>query len=467
MVVLEAVDGRSNLYRTKEGPKELTRVEARLCRTCSAPEVLTTEESIWGPVIGTDRRGQKLAYRWIAHDPAAVNLRGALELERAGTVREALEIAHRLGIPHQNLVAGDADGHIGWTVTSPLPRRFGHDGRLPASWADGTKGWSGYLAPEEVPAIYDPAGRRVWTANNRVVGGEDLTRLGFGAYAHGARARQIRDGLAARERFTEADLLAIQLDDRGLLLERWQGLMLEALRADGRNAKHAALVAPVAGWGGRAAPDSVGYRLVRTFRSELIALVYNAYTSEMPALDPPLQDRTGPRRLPSLQADEPVWRLVTERPGHLVPPGYPSWDAVIAGALENVLAAVDRDADGRPERFTWGAGNRAAIKHPLSPRQFRFAPLDPPDEPQSGDLYQPRDIRHCAERPVCRGRGSGFNRRAHQHGCRPGCFRWAGWLKVGGQKRLASGRRHTSALQGGHDHGGRSALGEPTLINQR
>jgi len=390
VVVLEPVDGRSSSYRTTEGAKELTRSEARLCQLCSTPEVITIEESVWGPVVGTDRQGRKLAYRWIAHDPVAVNLRGALELERAGTVREALAIAHRLGIPHKTLVAGDAKGNIGWTVTSPLPRRFGYDGRLPASWADGTKGWSGCLASEEVPAVYNPEGRRIWTANNRVVGGEPLTKLGFGAYAHGARARQIRDGLAARQRFTEADLLAIQLDDRGLLLKRWQGLMLQALRADRRNARHAALVSPVADWGGRAALDSVGYRLVRTFRSELIALVYNAYTSEMPALDPPLPGETEPRRLPSLQADEPVWRLVTERPGHLVPPGYPSWDAVIAGALEKVLQAVDRDADGRPERFTWGAANRTAIKHPLSPKRFRFAPLDPPDEPQSGDLYQPR-----------------------------------------------------------------------------
>jgi len=142
VVILEPVDGNPNLYRTPEGPKELGRVEERLCRTCSKPEVLTIEESVWGPVIGFDRQGRKLAYRWIAHDPAAVNLRGSLELEQAGSVHEALEVAHRMGIPHQNLVVGDAQGNIGWTVTTALPRRFGHDGRLPTSWADGTKGWS-------------------------------------------------------------------------------------------------------------------------------------------------------------------------------------------------------------------------------------------------------------------------------------------------------------------------------------
>ena len=143
---------------------------------------------------------------------------------------EALNIAHRMGIPHQNLIAGDAQGNIGWTVTSALPRRFGHGGQRPTSWADGKKGWNGYLAPEEVPVVYNPEGQRLWSANARMVGGEALTRLGFGAYDHGSRARQIRDGLFAQERFSERDLLAIQLDDRGLLLERWQGLLLQALR---------------------------------------------------------------------------------------------------------------------------------------------------------------------------------------------------------------------------------------------
>ena len=179
VVVLEPVDGNPNLYRTPEGPKELSRVQERLCRTCRKSEALTIEESVWGPVIGIDQHGRKLAYRWIAHDPAAVNLRGALALERAGNVREALDIAHRMGIPHQNLVVGDAQGNIGWTVTSALPRRFGHDGRLPTSWADGTKGWSGYLDPAEVPVVYNPEGQRIWTANARVVGGEDLKKLGF------------------------------------------------------------------------------------------------------------------------------------------------------------------------------------------------------------------------------------------------------------------------------------------------
>ncbi|WP_162815681.1 penicillin acylase family protein [Microvirga aerophila] len=390
VVILEPAED-PNLYQTPTGPQPLIRVEERLCSGEGACEILPVEESLWGPIIGTNHQGRKLAYRWIAHDPAAVNLRGMLELERAETANAALEIGHRLGIPHQNLVVGDAQGNIGWTVTSVLPRRFGFDGREPMSWADGTKGWSGYLAPQEVPVIYNPEHHRIWTANNRVVGGEALARLGIGAYAHGSRARQIRDSLFAKDRFDEHDMLMIQLDDRGVLLERWQALMLHRLRVGAGNPQYASLVPEVENWGGRAVPDSVGYRLVRTFRTELIRAVYGAYSAPMRAGEAAGSDQRSSQPVAPKQADEPVWRLLTERPAHLVPLAYRDWDALVDAAIAKTLAAIAAQAGGRLEAFTWGAANRAEIRHPLT----RVVPglsffLDPPNEPQPGDLYQPR-----------------------------------------------------------------------------
>ncbi|MBL0406379.1 penicillin acylase family protein [Microvirga aerilata] len=391
VVILEPAEEGSSLYRTPEGPQPLDRVEEKICSKGAACEMLSVEESLWGPVIGVDRQGRKLAYRWIAHDPIAVNLRGMLALERTGSARDALGIAHRLGIPHQNLVVGDVRGNIGWTVTTGLPQRFGFDGRLPVSWADGSKGWNGYLAPQEVPVVYNPENRRVWTANSRVVGGEAFGRLGFGAYAHGSRARQIRDQLLARERFDERDMLAIQLDDRGVLLERWQGLLLQHLWACAGHPQYAPLIPEVENWGGRAVPESVGYRLVRTFRAEVIGAIYDAYTVPMRAGEPAQANDQRLRPITSKQADEPVWRLITERPAHLLPAGYQSWDAVVNAGIARTLSAVASQAGGQLGAFTWGAANRAEIRHPLT----RVVPglsllLNPSSEPQPGDLYQPR-----------------------------------------------------------------------------
>jgi penicillin amidase len=392
VVVLEPTDS-ADRYRTPEGEKELTRVEERLCRTCSQGEVLVVEESVWGPVVGTDRHGRKLAYRWVAHDPIAVNLNTAFELERASNAREVLSIARRLGIPHQNIIAADRDGNIGWTVTSAIPRRFGHDGRVPLSWADGTKGWDDYLSPDEVPFVLNPEGQRLWSANGRMVGGEALTKLGFGGYAHGARGRQIRDALFEREHFAERDLFAIQLDDRGLVLERWQQLLRDFLNRRPDKSQYARLISEVENWGGRAIPESVGYRVVRTFRFELLNAVYAAYLGDLQQSRPSNNTRDT-RQLPTNQADEPVWRLMKARPDHLVPPGFQNWDAVLGAALSNTLAAVETEADDKLQDFTWGAANRAMIRHPLSQAVPGLAfLLHPPGDPQPGDLYQPRVAR--------------------------------------------------------------------------
>jgi penicillin amidase len=98
-----------------------------------------------------------------------------------------------------------------------------------------------------------------------------------------------------------------------------------------------------------------------------------------------------PRPITSKQADEPVWRLLTDEPAHLVPPGYQNWDAVVDAGIAKTLSAVASQAGGRLGAFTWGAANRSEIRHPLT----RAIPglsllLNPPNVAQPGDLYQPR-----------------------------------------------------------------------------
>ena len=56
-----------------------------------------------------------------------------------------------------------------------------------------------------------------------------LAKLGDGSYEVGARARQIRERLMARDRFTVRDMLAIQLDARSEFLDRWRQLLLDTL----------------------------------------------------------------------------------------------------------------------------------------------------------------------------------------------------------------------------------------------
>lgn len=347
------------------------------------PVVIEVEETNWGPIVDKDHRGRRRALRWVAHESRGVNANLA-EMERAGSIDEAMAIANRSGMPAQNFVVADRAGRIGWTIIGAIPRRpAGWNGRVPVPEANGWKQW---LDPSEYPRVIDPPEGRLWTANARVVGGEMLAKIGDGGYAPGARGRQIRNDLYERRIANEKDLLAIQLDDRAIFLARWQKLLLEVLspQAVQGNAGRAELRKLAGQWGARAAVDSAGYRMVRAFRSYFEEDVYEALTAPALAAD----DRF---RWRDLWQREPVlWALVTQRPAHLLSRRYASWDEQLLAAADRVLLELTKDERTLASR-TWGERNTSRFRHPLASAIPVFGKsLQYPVRQLPGDADMPR-----------------------------------------------------------------------------
>jgi penicillin amidase len=355
-VALEPVPGRPGHYLTPDGPLPFRRMAERLC-VRAACEDFIVEETIWGPVVGEDAFGRRIAMRWTAHDPGAVRVLPMLALERARSVGEAVSVAHGSAIPQQNLVVGDRQGNIAWTILGRVPARFGFDGRDVASFADGRRGWRGDLPASEIPLVMNPPSGRIWTANARVVGGESYRKLGDGRYDTGARAGRIRDLLFAKERFGPRDFLSIQLDDAGVRNRFWQALMAAELAKRRRDPRLAPMIEPVVNWGGHARPDSVGYRLVAAFRAAAVERFYTAYLGKP---EPPR------RSYAASQGEGSLRRLLRARPGALIPPGERSWDSFLSAALSKVAEEVDEKAEGKLARFNWGEASRADVRHPLA-----------------------------------------------------------------------------------------------------
>ncbi len=386
LVILETDPADSTHYRTPDGWRAFERVPEIIEVAGAEPDTLWIEETIWGPVWSTDSRGRRLALRWTAHDVEATNFE-LRRLESAPDVDAAVALAGRCGMPPQNLVCGDADGRIAWAIAGRIPRRVGWDGRLPVSWADGVHRWDGYHDPADQPRMVDPAEGRLWTANNRVTAGEDLAMIGDGGYSLGFRAAQIRDGLRALEKPVEADLLAVQLDDRALMLENWRALALATLdRAesppDSLRLQFARVVRDE--WSGRAEANSVAYRLLRSFAFQCIDGVYELPLRPCYAAVPEYRDSWLPHR------HAVAWAVIEQRPPHLLAPWYADWDDV-------VLKAVDRTMDhatseGRAlDQYDWRAFNQVEIAHPFTqmvPQLARW--LAAPTLGQPGDSFMPR-----------------------------------------------------------------------------
>lgn len=386
-------------------PMDCSPVETRVERIAVAggePVEFEVRETVWGPILHDGDEGQVLSLRWVAHLPGAINF-GLAGFAHAHGLDDALAIADRSAAPTQNLVIGDADGRIAWRLLGPLPMRADRcTGDMPGI-VDATGRTPPYLAldvPEAAapeppcrpwgistsasPATRSPNADRLWTANARVVSGEALDRLGDGGYALGARQQQIRDLLLARDSFDERDLLAIQLDDRALLLARWWELM-RAVSVDDASPPLRELAEAAQDWTGRASVDSAGYRLVRAWRQAVLARIADGLVA--PARVALGDDFVMPD-LPQLEGV--AWPLVAQRPPHLLSRRFDSWQALFEDAAREVR---DELAPRGPlQARTWGERNTARICHPLAgalpgPLKRR---LCMPAEPLPGDGMMPR-----------------------------------------------------------------------------
>lgn len=372
-------------YRTSDGWMEMKLREERITVKGAGSTIITVPISHWGPTrLLAD--GTHVAVRWVGHDPQAVNFMSLMDMESAATRDEALAIGQRAGIPAQNIVVADDQGKIGWTLAGYLPRRtFSHDYGL-TSWRHADTSWAGKLEKHDLPRVVDPVDGRLWTANNRLVTDEDAKRLGDGGYVLGARARQIRDRLMAQDKFSESDMLKIQLDDRALFLERWRALLLEILTDDAVRDHPQRGVARelVAAWSGRASINDAGYRIVRAFRQFLAADVFDVVLNRAQQVDP-----TFPYQRFS-QWEAPLWQIVTERPLHFLHPDLQTWNEQFLRTVDRLIATLEQTGPNLADR-TWGERNQLAMSHPFAMAVPWLAKwLNMPSTPLPGDDHMPR-----------------------------------------------------------------------------
>lgn len=370
-------------YRSASGWKPFA-AHREILHVRDAPdEVLDVYETEWGPILASDHDGTPLALAWVAHEAGSVNMELS-ELEQMDTVDEAITIARKASIPPQNFIVGDRNGKIGWTIVGRIPARSGnYDPRLPADWSKPDTGWLGWLKPEQYPLILDR--QRLWTANARTVDIASLDLLGDGDYDLGARARQIRDSLNEHDNFEPATMLAIQLDDRALLLARWHQLLEQTLMNGSETESRTAMRQALRDWNGHAATESVGYRLVRSFRKEVLHSVLDGFSAAVRRSHPAFS-------LPDLnRAENAVWTLIEQRPAHLLPPLYSTWDELLDNCARRVAGHMRSQSGGIAAR-NWGERNTAHIRHPLSSALPGFIGswLDMPQDPLPGDNHMPR-----------------------------------------------------------------------------
>ncbi|GGC89994.1 penicillin acylase family protein [Chelatococcus reniformis] len=362
-----SADGHACLFRERWEP--VRRRRERIGVRGEADTVADVVETRHGPIVAGDpASGTALALRSVQFAETDRSFDCMIPMLRAGSVEALYEATRDWGLIDHNLVAGDTAGRIGYRVRAKVPKRPRANGWLPVPGWTGEHEWDGMVPFERMPAVIDPPGGAVVTANNRVAadGADYLSTDCMPPH----RARRIWQRLAELGPAAVDDMAAMHRDIETIpgreLRERLRALALEVPAA-------AALRRRILDWDGRMAPDSQGASAYVAVRLALTRLVARRSGLVAVAASPYAQVP------PGTVAENQLWWAVPGllRAGDEMLLGGASWDDLLRQALEEVAVAPPQ---------AWGVLHRPRFIHPLSavfPEQA--ATLDRVSEPVGGD----------------------------------------------------------------------------------
>ncbi|MFT3774611.1 MAG: penicillin acylase family protein [Minicystis sp.] len=387
MVELERDPGHSLRFKVGADWETATEVTEQLAVKGAATEALKVVETSLGPV--REVGGRFYAVHWVAHEAGAVNFNLG-RLENADDLVAAQAAGNSAGIPAENMIAGDAAGHVGWTIAGPLPDRAATPAAsFPLAAGEAAAlGWRRLRAAADYPRVLNPEFGQIWTANNRQLSGAEYAKLGDGGTDLGVRARQIRDDLAALGKSDEHGVYSIGLDDRALFIGEWRERALKALvDADvaGRPERAEFRRLLEQSWTGRADAASVGYTLARAYLHALYAELFGGLDAEE------LGKYFKGSGFYSASSRWPVviGRLLDARPAGWLP-NERSWHAVELAAVDRAIAEVTKNGEPLAKQ-SWGLRNTARISHPfVHSIPFLKRWLSAPADPLPGDENMPR-----------------------------------------------------------------------------
>jgi penicillin G amidase len=314
-----------------------------------------------GPIITELVPGETrpLALRWTLYDGLRIPF---FDVNTAQNWDDFKKAFSQLDAPGQNVVYADVDGNIGYHSTGKVPIRTAGDGSLPASGADNSHEWISYIPFDKLPNVYNPPSGIIATANGRITPDNYPNPVSMEWEAPWRTAR-IYHVLESGRQFSAADMLALQTDIHSeadqFAAERFVYAIDHANKPSVR-AKQAADL--MRSWDGLMQASSAAPTITENAIRELRRLILEPKLGSVAADSDPdasLNWRTYSWEMRS------VWleNILLHRPKRWLPENYPSYDELLAAAVE--AAVNDPHAPKDLSTWRWGVYNAVEIQHPV------------------------------------------------------------------------------------------------------
>jgi penicillin amidase len=299
-----------------------------------------------GPIFVSEG-SVRMALRWTVTEPGLVQY-PILDIDRAQNWQEFNAALKRFGGPGSNFVYADVDGNIGYHAAGMLPKRHGFAGDVPVDGTSGEFEWDGFIPFDELPTVYNPPSGLIVTANQNPFPANYPYPVS-GNFASPYRARQIRALLTKREKWTAADLLAVQKD----VYSEFDHFLARQLagayaKRGGHTDRLDTAVRMLKEWDGQMDKDLAAPLIVTFAYGHLVtSLVEIAAAGKAAGYDNPL-------------APSVVQTLLLQRPADW----SSDFDGLLLRALVDGVDECGRQQGHDPTRWRYGSALQVRINHP-------------------------------------------------------------------------------------------------------
>lgn len=338
-----------------------------------------------GPVVSEIFPGErrKLALRWTLFEPGTLSL-PFFELNRAQNWDEFKKAISSFGVPSQNAVYADVDGHIGYITTGKVPTRAVPSEGIPVNGADDAHEWTGYIPFEQMPSVFDPPSGIIATANGRITPDDYPHQLGM-EWVSGERTQRIYRVLQADKKFTSEDMLKLQTDIASAFDLYLAQRLAYAADHDKKASEKARKAADILrAWNGQVTQDAPAPAIIATSQRELIRMMLEPKLGGSPEKTPPGSALVGWRMYRWEMQNVWLENTISRENRAWLPSKYESFDDLLAAALETAVNGKNAPRD--ISKWKWGEFVALKLKHPLFGRIPVFQRwAGPGHAPQSGN----------------------------------------------------------------------------------
>ncbi|GLV59450.1 peptidase S45 [Dictyobacter sp. S3.2.2.5] len=310
-----------------------------------------------------------LALRWTGLESGTL-LSAIRNLNRASNWQEFQNALRDWDVPAQNFVYADREGNIGYVMAGYIPIRAQGLALVPMPGWTGEYEWTGRIAFEELPQVYNPEQHYLVTANNRVID-DNYPYYITHEWLNGYRAQRIQQMLTEKQKLTVEDMSRIQNDYYCIPATEVVPYMLQ-LEANTalKRAAHEILQT----WDYQLNTTSIGASLYTTFIRKLERLVLDALLGD----DEELIHQYLGKSLNALGTlngyagrNRPLLlRLLREQPADwfsdsVIPNGPKTWSVALERAFEATLEELRDRLGSNILRWQYGAIHKMKYTHPL------------------------------------------------------------------------------------------------------